>query len=130
LKIDNTGNKIHWLKICFLRYQKETPEVIAFKYSYKDDFKFITLNSHRRGRNSTSSQAASNVQECIPVIQRKYDTQLLLSAEKKRNLLQLCQKGIIPSDYHPYFNDLMSSDQIRNRLPSPDIEEEDGYDTA
>lgn len=49
--IDESGNKLNWLKIKIMRYEKVNPELIFFKYNYSDtEYRVIKIGG-RRSRN-------------------------------------------------------------------------------
>ena len=50
-KEDTEGEKINWLQIRWLRFEKCYPDYISFKYSFHDEFKKmrVTENTHRKG---------------------------------------------------------------------------------
>ena len=54
-----------------------------------------------------------------------YSQKLPVSEAKKRDLLNLCREGVIPTEYHAYFKDIPSSKNMRDFLPYPDALETD-----
>jgi hypothetical protein len=50
-KEDNKGGKINWLQIRWLRYMKENPDCLLFKYKFEDEFREMKVSmSNKRGR--------------------------------------------------------------------------------
>ena len=63
-------------------------------------------------------------------IPRKYDSKLPISAAKKKDLMQMCRKGVIPTEFHDFYESLPSNSSAPDKLGEPDtIEDESGNDT-
>ncbi|KAF6212492.1 hypothetical protein GE061_013015 [Apolygus lucorum] len=80
---------------------RDTPASIGYKYNYEeDDFRRIPLGtaSVRRSRPSTSKMT-----EALPPL---YHKQLPISEAKKRDLITLCRKNVIPKNLQQWFHDL------------------------
>jgi hypothetical protein len=52
-----------------------------------------------------------------------YNTRLLISSAKKKDLLQLLKSGVIPKEYAHYYNELPSSNTVRDCLAEPSADE-------
>lgn len=75
---DMQGNKVNWLKIKILKYEKNMSGVIQFKYNYSDkEFHIIRISG--RGRPTKFPDNLKNL----------YDKPLPISA--KNDLLKLCK---------------------------------------
>ncbi|CAC5401173.1 unnamed protein product [Mytilus coruscus] len=85
---DVNGKKIKWLKIRWLRYTKENPDCILFKYKMDDEFREMKV-----ALTSTRGRATEEYQ-----LIKKYTSRQSISAAKKKDLVGLCKKGIIPSE--------------------------------
>ena len=55
----------------------------------------------------------------------RYKGKLSISAAKKADLLSLCASGTIPEEYHGYYQPLVSSKSLKDKLPLPAAIEED-----
>ena len=60
-------------------------------------------------------------------IQRRYNEKLPISLAKRHDLISLCKDGIIPSEFHHYYQSITDSKTLRDCLPDLDILEEDNY---
>ena len=58
-------------------------------------------------------------------VQRCYAIDLPISKAKYKDLKDLCKTGIIPHEYHAFYDSIASSDGITNRLPEPDMDDID-----
>ncbi|KAK3092951.1 hypothetical protein FSP39_009293 [Pinctada imbricata] len=115
-KIEINGTKINWLNIKWLRFMKEDPDNILFKYNFEEDFrKMKVTGSGKRGRPI----------EKIKELPRKYTGKQPISQAKKKDLLNLCKTKIISSEYHDFYKNLPSSNNVADNLPEPDVEEDD-----
>ncbi|MEW8548305.1 MAG: hypothetical protein AB2693_32780 [Candidatus Thiodiazotropha sp.] len=58
-------------------------------------------------------------------------SKLPISAAKKKDLLQMCRTGVIPPEFHHFYESLPSSSSVPDKLGEPDtIEDESGIDTG
>jgi hypothetical protein len=110
-KVNTDGEKINWLKICWLRFSKGA-NAVQYKYNFEDDFKYIPLI-----RKTTRNTADLPSQLDATAL---YQTEMPISANKKRDLLDLCNKGLIPQVYHTYYQSL-NGENITDVVP--EIEE-------
>ena len=70
----------------------------------------------RRGRQQTG------VNIDVPTL---YKDRLAIPTQKKKDLIDLCQMGVVPSKYHYFYQQLPSSDGTEDKLPEPDVTEVD-----
>lgn len=103
---DNLGNKVQWLKIKVLRYEKNTPGLIKFKYNIEDQ-EFLTIKTFK-------DQNPPNIPTELKPL---YGNQLPISIAKKRDLLRLCSKNVIPQEYHGWYKSLPVHKSVKDRAP-------------
>ncbi|KAK7506012.1 hypothetical protein BaRGS_00002734 [Batillaria attramentaria] len=118
-KTDLKGNKVNWLGIRSTQFLKGQEEMMFFKYSFDEqEYQVLKMigSSKRRG-----PPLPSQVPRC-------YSGKLPISAAKKQDLLSLCQSGVIPVQHHNYYTSLLSSSTTKEKLPEPDIMEDDSSD--
>ena len=115
-QLDMKGQKISWLKIKMLKVEKAKPDEIQIKYSYEDE-EGHTLSLKRKGKRGRPCTSKCFV--------RKYTEKLVVSTDKKRDLVALCKTGIIPEEYHDFYKSLKTSEEVKDRVPVPDITEAD-----
>ena len=82
---------------------------------------FIQVNVNVKGNYRKLVRPANNQDELPP----RYSSKLAISAAKKKDLLFLCKRGVIPELYHHYYNSLRTDCKAKERLPMPDILESD-----
>jgi len=106
------GESVKWIHLKWLRFLRGENSV-GYKYDVAvDNFEYINVN----GKNI--------LWESIN-IPKKYNTQHPVSMAKKRDLMNLIKKGVIPQDYFSFFDDLPSANGIRDQaLWNLDDEEE------
>jgi hypothetical protein len=113
-KEDTKGGKINWLQIRWLRYMKEKPDCLLFKYKFEDEFREMKVSmSNKRERPSEPYQLV-----------KKYTSRQAISAAKKKDLGGLCKNGIIPSEYHEYYKSLPANNSVIDTTVDTDVEEE------
>lgn len=113
---DEDGNKVSWMKIKVMRYEKENPGHILFKYNYSQiEFKRINVFGRGRGR-------LNAIPKNIPKL---YKGQLGISEKKKNSLLKLCTQNDIPPEYHAWYQALPVDKKKRNTIPEPTASESD-----
>jgi len=115
-KEDTEGEKINWLQIRWLRFEKCDPDYISFKYSCDDEFKEMRVTE-----NTKKGRPAANVTE----IPKRYKSKQSISSAKKKDLLNLCKNGVIPHEYHEFYKGLPADKKVPDTLPDPDVEEDE-----
>ena len=114
-KIDTEGNRVNWLQVKVLKVQKSSPNEIHIKESFdQESFRVIKIHKGTRGR------PISDPKPLPP----KYHDSLPVSEVKKKDLVSLCNSLIIPALYRPFYDNLKTSKIVKDRLPEPDILEE------
>lgn len=107
---DENGATVNWLLCKGFKYSKVEPGVIQYRYDYNEPFKRIFVFG--RGRPS------------IPLkLTMAYETLLPVSVDKKKDLVKLCAKQIIPSELHPWFQNLPTSKNVRDLLSEPAVDD-------
>lgn len=93
--LDDNKRQVQWLKIKVLRFEKKNPGVISFKYNIEDE-EFQLLRTYKIGRPPN-----------MPIeLNKLYSRKLPISAAKKKDLVKLCTKKVIPQEYHPWYKSL------------------------
>lgn len=96
--IDINGDVVNWLKITWLQFRKNDTAHIFFKYDKGEtEFKKIEIVRQR-------SRKSMNVINAP--LEEAYTEPIPINKEKKQNLMELCQKGIIKSQYHQFYASL------------------------
>ncbi|CAH0723007.1 unnamed protein product, partial [Brenthis ino] len=142
---DDKGKQVQWLKIKRIRYVKGQDRKIFFNYDMSDNFNFIEIQekstsstfqsglnhaySTRNKKRSTENYLAAVNLQFPDQLNRLYQEQLEISEAKKKDLISLCNKLIIPEELHGWFISLKTSKQIVDKLPEPAVDEvESGED--
>ena len=93
------------------------------------------MNQDRVSSNMTSKESFKKL-KCIGEgtakggIPPKYDSKLPISAAKKNDLMQMCRTGVIPPEFHDFYETLPSNSSAPDKLGEPDtIEDESGNNT-
>jgi hypothetical protein len=113
MKMDVKGQKIKWLSIRWVQVRQTEPKSIFINYTF-DPTEFHQINIQTANRQRGRPQAA---------LHALYSSKQPISEAKKKDLVSLCRSGIIPEDFHQYYESLATSKHIRDKLPSPDAEE-------
>lgn len=132
----NTNNqKVNWMFIKRLAFVKDKPDVMLYKTTYEgDDYmemsatfpKKASSSQKKRGRPSKKSQNLPQEETNFSYeLVQKYDGLQPISEEKKKDLMEMCEKNLIPADHHAFFVGLPVAKDIIERLPEPDVTEED-----
>lgn len=107
------GAVVRWLKIKWLKYEKQNPQRIFFKYDYHSDFQVMDVSPKRRGRRALPQNT--------PKLKKLYSESPKVSAAKLNDLMALCTDHAIPADYHPFYAALKSDASVVDTLPEPDV---------
>ncbi|KAH9634816.1 hypothetical protein HF086_012230 [Spodoptera exigua] len=110
-KISN-GRKLGIHDAVWLQYRKEDPDKIFIKDTYDKNIPFQEIHlKKKRGKTVVYPVSA-------------YSQRLKISSQKKNDLIKLCQDGQIPRIYHPFYENLPSSETVKDCLPEPDVTED------
>lgn len=109
-KITADGSPVRWLKIKWLRFVKEEPSIIYFKYELSDP-NFMTLDTSRATKKS--KPFCWNAIELTP----KYRERMPVSVAKKKDLLHLLRTGVIPADYAAFIEGIPCKKGVRDLVP-------------
>lgn len=116
---DINGQCERWNKIHSFQYRKESLNIIFFKYDYSDVYQMLDVNQDRR----TVSLKNYN-------LKRLYRTRLSMYNPKYADLVRLCNRGLIPSKHHLFYENLPRDMQL-DKLPEPhSSNESDGNSNA
>ena len=112
-KRDATGGKVKWRQLKWLQFRKSKPEHVYANYDFQNNSEFVAIATHKplRGRKSSDASPSYN-----------YTSKLPISAAKKNDLVNMCNSGIIPSEFHSYYNDMKSSKSVKDAEPESDID--------
>ncbi|KAL0832203.1 hypothetical protein ABMA28_001657 [Loxostege sticticalis] len=123
---DCNGDSVKWLKIKRMRYLKSEPGKVLFNYDMSEEFLSLDVsgtahvanNRPKRRKEKENTRQASQV-----TLKKLYSKPLPITKAKKRDLLALCQKKVIPEEYHGWFSSLAEVDGS-DRLPEPADDED------
>ena len=112
MKVDLEGKQVRWDSIVQLRYVRADKQHIFFKYDFDEShFRAIKLSKNTRSAKGMVPLAPPQL----------YKNQLPINKDKKKDLVGLCSKGIIPKEYTRYYTSLPCADSCPDRLPEPDL---------
>lgn len=118
LKLDNESSVVNLLRFKQLKFEKEDPHKIFFKYDFDVPlYKFFDLTKVRR--NTTPKVIGSLILK--PLLPKEKE----ISAAKLNDLKKLCSLGIIPIGNQEFFNSLKSGQSVPDNLNEPDQAESD-----
>lgn len=98
--INEEGGTVCWNDIKILEFRKENPYSFFYKTSYENEFFLETCL--RRKRNKCKPVENIKLRIC-------YKKKLPLSQNKKKDLLELVKKNIIPGFYHAYYQNICNN---------------------
>lgn len=111
---DDSGDKVSWLKIKVMRYEKNQPGCVLFKYNYTDpDFRILRV--YGRGK---SADIPKNISPL-------YKNLLPIPEKKKNSLLKLCKNNIIPPEFHAWYRSIPVDKKKKATVPEPGSFESD-----
>ena len=115
-KTDIRGQRVNWLDFRCIQFVKGQDDLMFFKCNFDDtEFRVLRLLG-------TAKRRRPEMSEKIPQL---YQCKLPVSVEKKRDLLSLCKSGIIESEHHSFYEALMVSSDLKDRLPEPHVHDSD-----
>lgn len=112
---DEQGDKVSWLKIKSLRFEKDSPNIISYRYDHHSAYTKIHVAA-RRGRTANAVQG----------LRKLYEGLIPISKEKQKDLWKLCSLGVIPEEFHGWYDKLPVGTRAEvNKLPEPHFSEEE-----
>ncbi|CAG4940603.1 unnamed protein product [Parnassius apollo] len=124
---NNNGNQVKWLKIKRIRHLHEESSKIYFNYDMSVTFLYIDISKNTEPSQRLSTRVKKGKETTTPqtsVLKHFYLNSLPISEVKKRDLLSLCTKKIIPEECHGLYSSLPTATNQADRLPEPSIDEE------
>ena len=108
---DTEGKSVNWLLIKSLKYTKDQPGIIHFKYQHSADYKSINL--YNKGR----------LKALPKQLKKLYKNILPVSIKKKNDLLRLCKSSAIPEEFHLWYKSIPTSSTIKDVTQEPSVGE-------
>lgn len=110
---DEFGDKVSWLKIKCLKFEKQLPATFFYRYDHTSDYKKVNV----AGRGSSKKSAT---------LKSAYNNLLPISSAKKADLVKLCDSRLIPEEIIPWYKQLPVVNMGKHeRLPEPSNDESD-----
>lgn len=104
------GTPVNLSKAKWIRVMKSHPNMIFVKYDYSQDGFFLCKISGASGRPRPTPR-----EELVKLIdQKKYGDLLPISVEKKKDLLEMCEKGIINREWHSFYRGLKTDTNVKD----------------
>lgn len=100
---------VQWLKVKCLKFEREKPGVIQFRYGHSGEYK--SVNVFGRGRPP----------KFTPV--NVYKSQIPITKAKYNDLMKLCSKGVIPVELHAWYAQLPTSATATDVTVEPGVED-------
>lgn len=121
LKTTTTGTRINWLNVKWIEVRQSNPRSVFVNYTFdRQEFQEIQVQMSTRqrvGRALKWPESYSQLQLC-------YTSKLPISIAKKKDLVSLCEREIIPQEFHSYYASLPESKTEKDFVPF-DSDEED-----
>lgn len=118
-RMNQARQKVNWLKIKCLKYEKQNIDVISYRYDYNEEYKDIPIKQFcsRKNRKETLHVFEAGISTL-------YQRQLPITEAKKKDLLTFCKKNLIPPNLHSWYDNLPSSKTLKEVTPLIHSEEE------
>lgn len=117
LKTGSTGEKINWMQIKWIQVRKEEMTAIFVNYTFEEE-KFQKVCVLTKTRKSASVKRLAEPDRC-------YSSKIPISEMKKKDLVNLCSKGVIPEEYKHYYCALPTAKNLKDKVPVPCSDESD-----
>ncbi|CAF4948439.1 unnamed protein product [Pieris macdunnoughi] len=98
------GTVLQWANVRWLRFNKNIPHSLFFKYDYWEEFKEVKLKE-RVTRSAHNSNLA-----------KLYPGQILLKQAKHKDLMEMCRDGTITKN-HNYYYEKLPVQSVSGSLP-------------
>lgn len=115
--IDAEQEKVNWLKIVWLRYDKNFG-IIQFKYSLDDEIPFRHLDLRKGAQRTRTKYITKNISHLVAP--QTYSEPVPVDVEKKKDLISMLP--LIDSTYHSFYHDLKTFNKKKRQIDDPDTE--------
>lgn len=88
--------KVLWSEIVSINFSSDKPEIVRFKYSDDKDYRKAIFSLPKKNLRKNQEE------QC----KWRYAKPCGITKQKKTNSLQLCEKQLIPSHHHQYYQSL------------------------
>ena len=89
---DVSGKRVYWSKIKHIKFEKQYPHIMQFRYSFDDEMSELRVAASRK---------MDNVK-----LEVLHKVLLKISAVKKADLVNLCDQSVIPLAYQAFYRAL------------------------
>lgn len=107
---DINGEHVNWLLVKCFKYCKASPGIIYYRYDHTSEYTSLPVTGKGRPR-------------LVTELPKMYSNPLPISDLKKRDLLKLCRTGVIPDEFHGWYRDLPTSEEVTDCVPQPATED-------
>ena len=122
LQRSTAGEKINWLNVHLIQVRQRTPNSLFVNYSFNEaSFIEIDIQAESTRQRTKMGNWPEQLEKC-------YVKKILISIQKKTDLMQLCTNGIIPEKFHHFLKALQVDKQVKDKIPEPALNE-DSADT-
>lgn len=113
---NTSGEPVNWLLIKSFKFSKASPGIIYYRYNHTDEY--MSLEVCGRGG-----------PRLVKILPKMYHNTLPISKLKKHDLMKLYRTGVIPEEFHGRYNDLQTSDEVKDTVPEPAVEDSGDQDS-
>jgi len=113
------GSAVNWMKTKVLSYKKDAPGVIEMSYDYDGPVNEL-LVTQAQGRRSRHPPTVINMEADLDPLRTKPPA---ISKAKYNDLISLCDSLAIPREHHHFYQSLVCSESVVDRLAEPDVDE-------
>ena len=113
------GSAVNWMKTKVLSYKKDAPGVIEMSYDYDGPVNEL-LVTQAQGRRSRHPPTVINMEADLDPLRTKPPA---ISKAKYNDLISLCDSLAIPRKHHHFYQSLVCSESVVDRLAEPDVDE-------
>lgn len=121
MKVSTANVRVNWLKIVWIKVEKTSPGSVFLNETFDENtFMEIKVSSRTRSKNQFPN-VPSELEGC-------YKDKIPISNDKKADLISLCRSGLIPEEFHAYYEGLQILKNKKDCLPMPDASDTE-YET-
>ncbi|XP_050672766.1 uncharacterized protein LOC126970716 [Leptidea sinapis] len=108
------GSKMQWNKVTEIKIEPENPYKLCFKTSYMAD-SYNCIDCANKPK-ATRNQTVPNID--FRDLRPAYNRPIPIDKNKHKDLMDMCNKLVIPKEYHLFFSSLIKTDSNRNESDS------------
>ena len=112
MKTSTKGTRVNWLKVVWIQIRKTHPLSVFLNETFEPR-KILEIKV------AASTRSQNFLQQIPSNLDVRYSKKIPISKNKKNDLLSLCKSGLIPQEFHSFYEQLPCTENKSDCIPMP-----------